>query len=482
MSVRVRFAPSPTGHLHIGGARTALFNWLFARQQGGSFILRIEDTDEKRSSEAMVKGILDGLRWLGLDWDEGPVFQSRRTQVYRNSVEKLLRSGAAYRDFSAPDSPADAYRTFRESDPDEADRRAEEGEPYAVRFTVPESVTVTFEDLVFGRIDVDSATLDDFVICRSDGNPTYHLSVVSDDAEMAITHVIRGADHLSNTPKHVLLFQALGIPVPVFAHLPLILGPDKKRLSKRHGATSLTEFAEKGLLPEAVRSYIALLGWSPGDDSEVLGTEELIGRFDLARVNRANAVFDYSKLEWTNKRFISSAPAPVLEPYVIQTLVEAGLGDAAWRKQSPARLHGVIDLLKSRVQGLRDFAEYGRAFFDDGFDYDDSAVARFLRGDDPAVGDQLRDLIEQLHSRLEELEEFTLENTESVLRSLAEEAGVKAGKLIGAVRVALTGRGQAPGIFEVLVALGREKSLERLGRCAQMLRGTNVGQAPDGSR
>jgi len=474
MNVRVRFAPSPTGHLHIGGARTALFNWLFARREGGTFILRIEDTDEKRSSEEMVEGILKGLRWLGLDWDEGPHFQSQRGELYQETVERLLACGAAYRDFSAPDSPAEAYRLFRALESDESLRRAESGEAFAVRFAVPPGQTVAFDDLVFGHIEVESSTLDDFVIRRSDGTPTYHLSVVADDADMAISHVVRGADHLSNTPKHVLLFRALGISVPVFAHLPLILGPDKKRLSKRHGATSVTEFAERGLLPEAVRSYIALLGWSPGDDSEVFAGDELVRRFDLARVNRANAVFDYSKLEWTNKRFISTASAETLEPYVKETLEEAGLWNRIWEESERAWFLGVVDLLKSRVQGVHDFAEYGRPFFTDDFDYEEDAVKRFLGGDDPSERAFLRDLLEQFRTVCRERQEFTLESTEAALRKLAEQSQIRAGKLIGAVRVVVTGRAQAPGIFDVLVTLGRQKTLERLERGVRMLRGADV--------
>jgi glutamyl-tRNA synthetase len=467
MSVRVRFAPSPTGYLHVGGARTALFNWLFARQHHGAFILRIEDTDEKRSSEEMVQGILSGLRWLGLDWDEGPFFQSERGELYQEAVRKLLESNAAYRDFSPPEAGEGAYQVWRELDPEESLRRAGAGQPFAVRFRVPPGRVISFVDAVFGPVTVDSSTLDDFVILRSDGSPTYHLSVVADDADMRISHVIRGSDHLPNTPKHVLLFEGLNQPAPHFAHLPLILGPDKKRLSKRHGATSVTEFSRQGLIPDAVRNYLALLGWSPGDDSELLTTEELIRRFDLSRVNKANAVFDYSKLDWMNKRHLSTLEARALEPLVRTTLDQRGLWNSAWESQDRPWLYSVIDLLKSRVQNLNDFADYGRPFWTDDFGYEPEALARFI---DSAGREKIAALLEILKDRLASLSVFDTASTETVLRGLAAESGLKAGEVIGAVRVAVTGRAQAPGLFDVLVVLGRERVLQRLDRMVRFLR------------
>lgn len=467
MSVRVRFAPSPTGYLHIGGARTALFNWLFARRHAGAFILRIEDTDEKRSSDDMVQGILDGLQWLGLDWDEGPVFQSQRRELYHDTVRKLLDSGSAYRDFSPPDAAEGAHLESRRLSPEEGLERAAAGIPFAVRLRTPESGMIGFQDLVFGRIEVDSSTLDDFVILRSDGSPTYHLCVVADDADMAISHVVRGADHLPNTPKHVLLYQGLGLPAPTFAHLPLILGPDKKRLSKRHGATSVTEFSRQGLLPEAVRNYIALLGWSPGDDTETFSPEELVRRFDLSRVNKANAVFDYSKLEWMNKRYLSGMDGEALVDRVRPVLEASGLWRPDWNEGSRGELLGLLELLKSRVRNLLDFADYGRPYFTDQFEYDPDAVMKFMgegerRGRSAALLSALRD-------RYAADTEFSLISTESRLRELATEFGVKAGELIGAVRVAVTGRGQAPGLFEVLAALGQERVLHRLDRMIRFL-------------
>ncbi len=469
MSVRVRFAPSPTGHLHIGGARTALFNWLFARREKGAFILRIEDTDERRSSAEMVDGILEGLRWLGLDWDEGPYFQSERSHLYSETARRLLGEGTAYRDFSRADDPPEEHLVSRRMTEAESRGKAESGEPFAVRFNVPRGLRVSFTDLVFGEIHVESEQLEDFVVLRSDGKPTYHLGVVADDLDMGITHVVRGADHLSNTAKHVLIYHALGHPAPTYVHLPLILGPDKNRLSKRHGATSVTEFARMGLLPGAVRNYIALLGWSPGDDSEILPEQELIERFDLSRVNRANAVFDPAKLAWMNKRYLSSAEGAGLEPYVRRELEGCSLWREEWGGEERNRLLSTIDLLKTRVEDLRDFPVYGRPLFTDDFEYEDAAVDRYLRPGDEVLRRSLVDAILTLRSDYERLDRFDLETTEETLRRVADEAGLKAGQLIGAVRVAATGRAQAPGMFEVLVTLGRARTLERLDRVLRFL-------------
>ncbi len=464
MSVRVRFAPSPTGFLHVGGARTALFNWLFARQTDGTFILRIEDTDEKRSSEEMVDGIMNGMSWLGLDWDEGPFFQSRRLELYQATARRLLADGHAYRDFSAADAQPDGYRAFRDLPMAESDRRADSSEAFAVRFKTPAGKTISFLDLVFGPIEVSSDNLEDFVILRSDGFPTYHLSVVADDSDMKISHVIRGADHLTNTSKHVLLFEALGFSVPTYVHLPLILGPDKKRLSKRHGATSVTEYSQKGMLPEAVRNYLALLGWSPGDDSEILSQDELIHRFDLSRINRANAVFDVSKLEWMNKRYLSAAEPEVLEPYVRRELESHDLWGDRWAGEDRDRFLSILNLLRTRVESLHDFPVYGRAFFTDDFLYEEDAARRYLEFSDTAERDLLLDSIRQLRAEYSELPVFDIGSTEEVLRRIAGERGLKVGQFIGAVRVATTGRGQAPGIFDVLITLGRAETLARLDR------------------
>lgn len=469
MAVRVRFAPSPTGFLHVGSARTALFNWLFARQRGGDFILRIEDTDRSRSSEELVAGILEGLQWLGLDWNEGPYFQSRRQERHYEIGEKLLESGYAYRDFAPSDASPAEYQQHRALSRSESQRRADSGESFAVRFKVPENEVIRFTDLVYGEITVESSDIEDFVILRSDRSPTYHLGVVGDDADMQISHVIRGADHLSNTGKHVLLFEALGFEVPVFAHLPLILGTDKKRLSKRHGATSVTQYAERGLLPAAVCNYLALLGWSPADDSEILSTEDLLNRFELNRVNKANAVFDSTKLEWLNRRFISSLEADNLEPYVRSELNKAGLWNEEWAREGREWFLGVVDLLKSRVESLSDFSGFGEAFFTDSFEYEEAARDRYLKTEKDGDLMKLVFALKELRVAYANVPGFDLESTEETLRRIADRHEIKTGALIGAVRVATTGKAKAPGIFDVLVTLGRARSVERLDRVIDFL-------------
>jgi glutamyl-tRNA synthetase len=474
--VRVRFAPSPTGYLHVGGARTALFNWLFARHCGGKFILRIEDTDFSRSSEAMVEGILQGMRWLGLTWDEGPFFQSQRLGRYRDFAARLLVNDSAYRCFcrggesATPDDAGE--KTWRPAEHSctaisnqESAHRASAGRPYAIRFRVPPEKTA-FHDKVFGKIEVDNANLEDFVLLRSDGIPTYHLGVVVDDLDMQITHVIRGADHISNTPKQILLYQAAGAPVPEFAHLPLILGPDKQRLSKRHGATSVMAYAEMGYLPDAFVNFLALLGWSPGDDRELLVRQELIDLFSLEGVGRADAVFGPEKLDWFNSQYIRNASPESLRALVAQELKSSGLSNDA---KPVLNLHATLDLLKVRAKKLGDFSTTFRAFFTDDFAYEKAAADKFL------VDLRLKELIPALLALYREDSLFTLQSTEEILRTLAEKKGVKAGLLINALRVGLTGQGVAPGLFEVMQVLGRERTLARLQRLGEHLRLTING-------
>ncbi|HSH44410.1 MAG TPA: glutamate--tRNA ligase, partial [Longimicrobiales bacterium] len=331
---RVRFAPSPTGYLHVGGARTALFNWLFARRHGGAFILRIEDTDRERSSDAMTEAILDGMRWLGLDWDEGPYHQADGADRHRRDALRLLEEGKAYRCFCSPEvleekrreaeSAGGGYRYDRHCDlhvsREESDRRAEAGEPYTVRFRVPEGRTV-FRDEVHDRTEFDNAEIEDFIVLRTDGTPIYNLAVVSDDHEMGVTHVIRGDDHLSNTPKQVMLYEALGWDVPTFAHVPMILGADGKRLSKRHGATAVGQYREQGILAPALVNFLALLGWSPGDDTEIMSMEDLTRRFSLEGIHRKSGIFDPEKLEWMNGQYMMAMPLEELEPLVADQVI-----------------------------------------------------------------------------------------------------------------------------------------------------------------
>jgi glutamyl-tRNA synthetase len=472
--VRVRFAPSPTGYLHVGGARTALFNWLFARHHGGKFILRIEDTDFARSSEEMVEGILQGLRWLGLTWDEGPYFQSQRLDRYREFASRLIELGCAYRCFCSVEEGA-AQKNYPESAVQakehacsalpaaESSRRALAGEQFAIRFRIPPDKT-SFHDSVFGDIEVDNAYLEDFVLLRSDGIPTYHLGVVVDDMDLHITHVIRGADHISNTPKQILLYRAIGAQLPEFAHLPLILGPDKQRLSKRHGATSVMAYAEMGYLPEAFFNFLALLGWSPGDDREILSRRELTELFTLEGVGKANAVFGIEKLDWFNGQYIRNASPEILREMVAYELRSAKI----WNDGMAASdsMDAAVDLLKNRARKLSDFSGNFKSFFTDDFAYDQAAAAKFLS--DP----RLKDLAPALLHEYIESSDFTLQSTEVSLRQLAEAKGVKAGLLINALRVGLTGQGVAPGLFEVMQALGRQRTIARLQRLEKYLQST----------
>ncbi|MDM7995874.1 MAG: glutamate--tRNA ligase [Acidobacteriota bacterium] len=471
--VRVRFAPSPTGYLHVGGARTALFNWLFARHHRGRFILRIEDTDFARSSEEMVEGILKGMRWLGLTWDEGPFFQSQRLDRYRELAGSLLHSGHAYRCFCGVEEGA-GRKSYPAGQPagahacatlarEESDARAQAGEPFALRFRVPPEKT-SFNDQVFGAIEVDNANLEDFVLLRSDGMPTYHLGVVADDMDMRITHVIRGADHISNTPKQILLYRAAGAPIPEFAHLPLILGPDKQRLSKRHGATSVMAYADMGYLPEAFFNFLSLLGWSPGDDRELLTRQELIELFSLKGVGKANAVFGLEKLDWFNSQYIRAASREDLREMVRSELRSAGIWDADQDRLSTEELDAAIELVKPRARKPGDFSSTFKAFFSDDFIYDQAAAEKFLK--DPRLPQLIAGLIEQYQAD----EIFSLQSTEEVLRDFANKAEVKAGLLINALRVALTGQGVAPGLFEIMQVLGRKRTLDRLHRLTAHLR------------
>lgn len=467
-SPRVRFAPSPTGYLHVGGARTALFNWLFARHFGGTLVLRIEDTDLERSTAEMVEGILQGMRWLGLNWDEGPYFQTQRMESYQANAARLVESRHAYYCFcskeelekrraeaAAAGRPPKYAGTCRRISRDVASQRLAAGETAAVRFAVPEAGSTTFDDAVFGHLEFANTELEDFVLLRSDGGPTYHLSVVSDDIAMQMTHVIRGADHISNTPKQVLLYQALGAKLPVFAHVPLILGPDKTRLSKRHGATSVIAYRDEGIVPEAFRNFLALLGWSaPEGTPEILGDAELIRLFELGGISRTNAVFDRAKLDWFNTEYIRSYSAEKLLPLIEEEWQKAGLrpqsSDRAW-------LLKTIDLLKPRARSLKDFAGSFRAFFTDDFQADPAAVEKFLKDD------SVRGLIAQLGERYAlATEEFTEQGAEKLLRDFAAEKNVKAGALINGARVALTGQGVAPSLFAVMLALGKEKTTARL--------------------
>jgi glutamyl-tRNA synthetase len=479
--IRVRFAPSPTGYLHVGGARTALFNWLFARGRGGTMVLRIEDTDIERNRPELVEGILDGLRWLGVDWDEGPYFQSQRLDMHREAALKLATSGAAYYCDCPPEKYAggDAVEETEDAKKEQGPRRitrckCREGklglssENAAIRFRVPLGGVTRFEDAVFGPREVSNDEIEDFVVLRSPkdgqthGGPTYQLSVVVDDIDMRITHVIRGSDHISNTPKQALLYLALGATPPIFAHVPLILGPDRTRLSKRHGATSVGSYRDEGFLPEAFRNFLALLGWSIGD-AEFLRTAEIIERFSLEGVSRTNAVFDRPKLEWFNVQYLQKLPIDELLPFIQGELERAKLWQPEWAGEKREWFSKTVDLLRPRTRLLPDFATWSRAFFSDTFEIDPAAREKFWK--DERLGGMLGKLADALAA----LPEWNHDACDHALRELAAAEGVKAGLLINATRVAIVGQAVAPPLFETMLVLGRDRVVNRLRRAVEIL-------------
>jgi glutamyl-tRNA synthetase len=483
-TVRVRFAPSPTGYLHVGGARTALFNWLFARHHRGVMVLRVEDTDAERNKPELVQGILDGLKWLGVNWDEGPFYQSQRTQLYRDAAKKCLANGSAFLCYCPAEKYAggDYAEPAQDDEPKTAGPRrvtrcsCRDGKPStpgtkpAVRFKVPLGGTTRFVDAVFGEREFSNEEIEDFVLLRSGkgdeefGQSMYQLGVVVDDIEMRITHVIRGADHISNTPKQVLLYGALKATPPVFAHVPLILGPDKSRLSKRHGATDVNLYKAEGFLPEAFRNFLALLGWSAGHDEEYLRTNELVEKFSLEGVSRTNAVFDRPKLEWFNTQYLQKLPIENLLPEVEGELKRSGLWKPEWAEGAAPGADGrdhawfakTVDLLRPRIRLLPDFSTWSRAFFNDEFPRDEAAKAKFWK--DPKVAE----LLSKLADALTALTEWNHDACDHASRAVAEAAGVKAGLLINATRVAIVGQAVAPPLFDTMVALGQKRVVERV--------------------
>ncbi|HEV7588790.1 MAG TPA: glutamate--tRNA ligase [Longimicrobium sp.] len=477
--VRVRFAPSPTGYLHVGGARTALFNYLYARKTGGVFVLRIEDTDRERSTDESTRTILDGMTWLGLAWDEGPVHQADGLARHRADAGRLLAEGKAYRCFCTPEALAakrealkNEYRYDRSCyaiSPAESDRRAAAGEPFTVRFRVPEGTTA-WDDVVHGVTTFDNASIEDFIILRTAGTPIYNLAVVSDDVDMRITHVVRGDDHIANTPKQILLYQALGAPVPTFAHLPMILGPDGKKLSKRHGATAVGDYAGMGILPEALFNFLALLGWNPGDEREVMGPAELVEAFSLERINKKAAVFDTEKLLWMNGQYLARKSAQELLPLVGPELVAEGLVSPADVEAPPPWLLALVDLLKVRARSTLEIAPQARALLGETVAYDESAVAKQWR--DPATAERLLAVREALAV----VEPWTPEAIEPVLRDVAERLGVGLGKVAQPLRVALTGSAASPGIDQVLWLMGRQKALGRIDAAVALIASSGAAQ------
>jgi glutamyl-tRNA synthetase len=490
MTVRVRFAPSPTGYLHIGAARSALFNWLYARKSGGKFLLRIEDTDQQRSTDESTRSIIEGLEWLGLDYDEDLVFQSNNAFKHVAAANRLLEEGKAYRDFTPKEQRDDkdvkqdvAERAraqtlegvhqrsnpFRDLPKEESDRRAAAGEPFAVRLKVSAVGQTKFDDIVYGPQERAHSEIEDLVLLRSEGHPLYNLSVVIDDIEMGITHVIRGQDHLTNTHKQILIYEALGVEVPRFAHLPLILAPNKGKLSKRkHGeVVSLTTYRDRGFVPAAFRNFLALLGWAPPDGKELLSKEELIEAFSLEAIGRANAIFNFQendprrwtddKALWMNAEYIRTMPLEELLPMVKAELRANKLWREEYDDDDREWLMKTVDLIRQRYFTLKDFSQQGRAYFSDDFDFEESAVNKNLLKEP-----RLRELLSGLADKLETVEPFNVETSEAALRAFADEVGVKAGLLINGARTMLTGQAVGPSMFEIFDVLGREASVQRL--------------------
>jgi len=467
----VRFAPSPTGFLHVGGARTAIYNDLLRQSAGGAFILRIEDTDKERSDEAMTRQIQSALSWIGTVWDEGPFLQSERIARHRERAEELLADGHAYRCFctqeeleaqrAAAQAEGKAFRyprTCLARPAEESAALLAAGKPFVVRLRMPDD-HILFRDIVRGDMDFPPDALDDFILLRSDGTPTYHMSVVVDDIDMRVTHVIRGEDHLSNTPKHIPLFRALGGEVPTFAHLPLILGPDKKRLSKRYGATSVEEFRNEGILPQALYNFLALLGWNPGDDREIMSRDEMIAAFTVERLNDSPAVFDREKLWWMNGQYMLRLSLQELWPHLEPFVEQAGLKD-----KDQERLRAALELHRTRATTLKELAGLVLPYFQDELTYDPAACGKFLKDA------SLPDLLDALRARFNALPSFAKDALEAELRALTEEKGVKAGVLIHPTRMALSASTGGPPLFDLIEVMGREASGRHMGRFIAFLR------------
>lgn len=460
--VRVRFAPSPTGFLHIGGVRTALFNWLYARQQQGVFVLRIEDTDQDRSTDESIQAIIEGMKWVGLDWDEGPFRQTERMELYRSHAMQLLEQGKAYwcvckaEDLEARRKEAEAKglsprydgrcRTLGITNPP--------GDA-ALRFKAPQEGQIVVDDLIKGKITFDNSAADDLIILRSNGYPTYNFSVVVDDALMHITHVIRGDDHLTNTPRQIPIFQALGFPVPQFGHLPMILGSDKSRLSKRHGATSIMAYKDMGYLSEAMVNYLVRLGWSHGDQ-ELFTRQELIDKFSWKNVQSSPAVFNPEKLLWINAEYIKTTPPDRVAKALVPLLEQAGLKDQV-NVVSPEWLAQLVVLVKERAKTLVEMVDWVRPYFGESVLLEEDAAKKFLT---PAIAPVFGKLL----ARFEALPSFSKQVWEESFKKFVEEEGIKMGQIAQPVRVALTGRTASPGLFEVMEILGRDRTLLRLRR------------------
>lgn len=483
--VRVRFAPSPTGYLHVGSSRTALFNYLFAKHHNGVFVLRIEDTDLARSTEASTQAILDGMKYLELFWDEGPevggdygpYFQSQRLDLYREYADKLLEAGRAYQCFCTPEEldqirkeaveqgrdPKYDGRCFHLSDA-ERQQFIEQGRKPVLRFKTEYEGTTVVEDLIRGKVTFDNNQLDDFVIVKSDGMPTYNFAVVVDDALMRISHVIRGEDHLSNTPKQIQLYEALGFPVPKFAHIPMILGPDKTLLSKRHGATSVTQFRDEGYLPDAMVNYLALLGWSYDDSQTIFKRDDLIRKFALEKVSKNPAVFDITKLQWMNGVYIRDLSLDEFYQIALPLFQSWGYISEEVTSEEESRLKAILAILQERVKLLSELKEASYYFFEDELRYNEKALSKVLFKEGAA------EVLNALLPELLNVKDYTQENLEPLFRKVQEQFDCKLAAVIQPVRVAVTGTNVSPGIYEVLALLGRAKTCERIKDALALIR------------
>jgi glutamyl-tRNA synthetase len=482
--VRVRFAPSPTGYPHVGNIRTALFNWLFARRYGGKFIVRIEDTDVTRKVEGAEKGILDSLRWLELDWDEGPdvggdygpYYQSQRLKMYKDAAEKLIAQGDAYYCYCSPErldamrseqvkrkQPPGYDRHCRELTPEERAKKEAEGIVPVVRFKVPLEGQTPFRDLIYGNVVFENNTLDDFVLLKSDGYPTYHLANVVDDHAMEISHVIRAEEWVSSTPRHLLLYQALGFEPPEFVHHPMILGPDRAKLSKRHGSVSILDYRDQGYLAQTMFNFLALIGWSLDDKTEIIPRQTLVDSFSLERIGKTGAIFNREKLDWMNGVYIRSlSPDEFFDAAQPYLMTDVAAGEALIGNEDYVR--AILPLVQERVKKLLEVVELTKFFFADGLEYDPQMLIGKKMDKDATVK-----ALKAAQQRLEALKAFDTDSLEAVLRPLAPALELKTGQLFGVLRVAVTGQTAAPPLFETMAVLGRERSLKRIAAALSKL-------------
>lgn len=492
--VRVRFAPSPTGYLHIGGARTALFNFLFARHHGGKFILRVEDTDAERTVADSAEKMMDAFRWLGLEWDEGPIvggpkgpyFQSQRREFYAKFAQVLLESGHAYKCYCTPEElEAERKRALAEKRPprysgrcrhltsEEIARFEREGRKPAIRFRTPDHGITVVHDLIHGEVPFKNEEISDFIIMKSDGLPTYNFACVVDDWQMELTHVIRADEHLSNTPKQIMIYNALGAPIPKFAHVPMILAPDRSKLSKRHGAQTVEEFREKGYLPEAILNYIVLLGWTPADpNKEIMSLEEMIAEFDLSRVSSTPAIYDVQKLTWMNAQYMRRMSPDQLAERYIPRAASASLASEEELRSRRDWVCRVVSVLQERSRTLDELVENSAYFFRPPASYDEEGVEKHFTK--PGVAELLR----KGADALDQLQVWDLESVERAYRALIEKEGIKGGDLIHPTRLALTGKTVGPGLFDIVVILGKSETVRRLRRAAEFIEAMSVGTDP----